>query len=121
MIPADCPVSEGLAPLPYLALLGVGGVSGVISGALSGTASPECAIGGMRSLCRHLGQPANPIFSLLEQLARGYETWTKESLAHSLLKLLTAVLFAVILPTKLEQSAKYSLLRFLLYRFFYVV
>ena len=60
-------------------------------------------------------------FSLLEQLARGYETWTKESLADSLLKLLTAVLFAVILPTKLEQSAKYSLLRFLLYRFFYVV
>ena len=64
MIPADCPVSEGLAPLPYLALLRVGGVSGVISGAVSGTASPECAIGGMRSLCRHLGQPANPIFSL---------------------------------------------------------
>ena len=46
MIPGDCPVSEGLAPLPYLALLGVGAISGVISGAVSGTASPESAIGG---------------------------------------------------------------------------
>ena len=60
-------------------------------------------------------------FSILEQLARGYEARSKEWLADSLLNLLTAVLFAVILPTKVEQSAKYSFLRFLLYRFFYVV
>ncbi len=46
MIPADDPVSEGFAPLPYLALLGVGAICGVISGAVSGTASPESAIGG---------------------------------------------------------------------------
>ena len=44
-MPADCPVSEGLPPSPYLALLGVGAISGVISGAVSGTASPESAIG----------------------------------------------------------------------------
>lgn len=46
VIPADCPVSEGLACSPYLALLGVGAISAVISGAVSGTASPESAIGG---------------------------------------------------------------------------
>jgi len=45
-MPADCPVSEGLLPSPYLALLGVGAICGVISGAVSGTASPESAIGG---------------------------------------------------------------------------
>jgi len=44
VMPADCPVSEGLPPSPYLALLGVGVISGVISGAVSGTASPESAI-----------------------------------------------------------------------------
>ena len=46
-------------------------------------------------------------FSILELLARGYKASTKESLAYSLLNLLTAVLFAVILPTRVEQSAKY--------------
>jgi hypothetical protein len=50
-------------------------------------------------------------FSLLKLLGRRYEASTKESLAYSLLNLLTAVLFAVILPTRGEQSAKYSLLR----------
>lgn len=45
-MPADCPVSEGLPPSPYLALLGVGAISGVISGAVSGTASGEPAICG---------------------------------------------------------------------------
>ncbi len=60
-------------------------------------------------------------FSILELLARGYEASTKESLAYSLLNLLTAVLFAVILPTRVEQSAKYSLLRMIFYRFFYAV
>jgi hypothetical protein len=79
----------------------------------------------LRSLCRHLRATSEagifPVsFSIVEQLARGYEAWTKEPLAYSLLNLLTAVLLAVILPTKLEQSAKYSLLRILLYRFFYV-
>lgn len=44
--PADCPVSQGLASSPYLALLGVRAISGVISGAVSATASPESAIGG---------------------------------------------------------------------------
>jgi hypothetical protein len=48
---------------------------------------------------------------MLELLVRGYEASTKESLAYSLLNLLTAVLFAVILPTRVEQSGKYSLLR----------
>ena len=43
---ADCPVSEGLPPSRYLALLGVGAISGVISGAVPGTASGESAIGG---------------------------------------------------------------------------
>ena len=60
-------------------------------------------------------------FSILELLARGYDAWSKESLAYSLLNLLTAVLFAVILPTRVEQSAKYSLLRRIFYRFFYAV
>ncbi len=46
VMPADCPVSEGLPPSRYLALLGVGAISGVISGAVSGTASGESAIGG---------------------------------------------------------------------------
>ncbi|MEG4809284.1 hypothetical protein QUA82_20950 [Microcoleus sp. F8-D3] len=64
---------------------------------------------GVRSLCRQLGPPANPVFSILEQLARGYKAWSKEWLAYSLLNLLTAVLFAVILPSKVEQSAKCSL------------
>ena len=63
-------------------------------------------------------------FSILELLARGYDTWSKESLAYSLLNLLTAVLFAVILRTRVEQSAKYSLLGiyfigfFMLFSFF---
>lgn len=64
MIPADCPVSEGLAPLPYLALLGVGAICGVISGAVSGTASPESAIGGMRSLCSQVGPTGKLAFLL---------------------------------------------------------
>ena len=46
VMPADSPISEGLASSPSLALLGVGGISGVISGAVSGTAPPESAIGG---------------------------------------------------------------------------
>ena len=46
VMPADCPVSEGLPPSRYLGLLGVGAICGVISGAVSGTASPESAIGG---------------------------------------------------------------------------
>jgi len=46
VIAADFPVSEGWASSPYLALLGVGAISGVISGAVSATASPESAIGG---------------------------------------------------------------------------
>jgi len=46
VMPADCPVSEGLPASRYLALLGVGAISGVISGAVSGTASGESAIGG---------------------------------------------------------------------------
>lgn len=45
VMPADCPVSEGLPPSRYLALLGVGALCGVSSGAVSGTASPESAIG----------------------------------------------------------------------------
>ena len=45
VMPADCAVSEGLPASPYLALLGVGAISGVISGAVSGTASGESAIG----------------------------------------------------------------------------
>jgi len=45
VMPADCLVSEGLPPSRYLALLGVGVISGVISGAVSGTASGESAIG----------------------------------------------------------------------------
>ena len=45
VMPADCPVSEGLLPSPYLALLGVGAICGVISGAVSGIASPESALG----------------------------------------------------------------------------
>ena len=45
MRPADCPVSEGLPPSRYVALLGVGVISGMISGAVSGTPSPESAIG----------------------------------------------------------------------------
>jgi hypothetical protein len=44
-MPADCPVSEGLPPSRYVALLGVGVISGMISGAVSGTPSPESAIG----------------------------------------------------------------------------
>jgi hypothetical protein len=43
VMPADCPVSEGLPPSPYLALQGVGVISGVSSGAVSGTASGESA------------------------------------------------------------------------------
>jgi hypothetical protein len=46
VMPADCPVSEGLPASGYLALQGVGVISGVISGAVSATASPESAIGG---------------------------------------------------------------------------
>lgn len=42
---AKCPVSEGLLPSRYVALLGVGVISGVISGAVSGSASGESAIG----------------------------------------------------------------------------
>ena len=45
VMPADCPVSEGLPPLPYLVLLGVGVISGVIPGAVCGAASPESAGG----------------------------------------------------------------------------
>ena len=44
-MPANCLVSEGLDSSRYLALLGVEAISGVISGAVSGTASPESAIG----------------------------------------------------------------------------
>ena len=44
-MPADCPVCEGLPPSRYVALLGVGVISGVSSGAVSGTASGESAIG----------------------------------------------------------------------------
>jgi len=51
VMPADCAVSEGLPPSPYLALLGVGAICGVSSGAVSGTASPESAIGGVLSGC----------------------------------------------------------------------
>ena len=40
---ADCPISEGLPPSRYVALLGVGVISGVISGAVSGTAYGESA------------------------------------------------------------------------------
>jgi len=43
--PAGCPVSEGLPPSRYVALLGVGVISGVISGAVCGTPSGESAIG----------------------------------------------------------------------------
>jgi hypothetical protein len=39
VMPADCPVSEGLPASRYLALLGVGAICGVSSGAVSGTAS----------------------------------------------------------------------------------
>jgi len=79
----------------------VGTLSGVISGAVLGTLSPKSAIGGMRSLCSQLG-PTGKLafllfFSILEQLARGYEAWSKESLGDNLLNLLTAVLSAVIL------------------------
>jgi hypothetical protein len=42
-MPADCPVSEGLPAWRYVALLGVGVISGVISGAVSGTPSGESA------------------------------------------------------------------------------
>ncbi len=56
-MPADCPVSEGLPPSRYVALLGVGVISGVISGAVSGTPSGESAFfhpgtawSGLRSL-----------------------------------------------------------------------
>ena len=45
VMPADCAVSEGLPASRYVALLGVGAIGGVISGAVSGTASPESAIG----------------------------------------------------------------------------
>ena len=44
-MPADCRVSEGLPPSRYVALLGVGVISGMISGAVSGTPSGESAIG----------------------------------------------------------------------------
>lgn len=43
VMPADFAVSEGLPASGYVALLGVGVISGVISGAVSGTASPESA------------------------------------------------------------------------------
>ena len=43
-MPADCAVSEGLPAWRFLALLGVGAICGV-SCAVSGTASPEFAIG----------------------------------------------------------------------------
>jgi len=45
LMPADCPLSEGLPASRYLALLGVGAICGVSSGAVSGTASGESAIG----------------------------------------------------------------------------
>ena len=51
VMPADCAVSEGLPASRYLALLGVGVISGVSSGAVSGTASPESAIGWLLSGC----------------------------------------------------------------------
>jgi hypothetical protein len=44
-MPADCPVSEGLPASRYVALLGVGVISGVISGAVCATASGESAGG----------------------------------------------------------------------------
>ena len=43
LMPADCAVSEGLPASRYLALLGVGAICGVSSGAVSGTASGESA------------------------------------------------------------------------------
>jgi hypothetical protein len=45
VMPADCAVSEGLPFSRYVALLGVGAICAVSSGAVSGTASGESAIG----------------------------------------------------------------------------